>query len=128
MAKGFSTLSSSRGIDQTIEKEITFEGSTPIGSFKFLTLQLIVDNMSEEHRLKVGEKIRIGSPVWHFYDIAYAGMPNAETFSLAILEFTGEGYGYNLYFPKGTKEINLFRKTIKILDIAPDEIRLQYNP
>ncbi len=84
--------------------------------------------MSEEHRLKVGgERIKIGPPVWHYHEVAYAGMPNKQTFSLAILEFQGKGYGYNLYFPKETRDITLFGKAMKVQDVSPEEIRLQYS-
>ena len=70
--------------------------------------------MQAEARLKVGEKLKIGPPMWQYYNIAYAGMPNTETFSFAVLEFDGVGYGYNLYFHKDRRELVLFGKRARI--------------
>ena len=59
--------------------------------------------------------------------ICYAGMPNDQTYSIALRrwDFIHAVYGWNLYFPKEQTEINTSGVDIQVETVTPTEIRLR---
>ncbi|MDH3892432.1 MAG: hypothetical protein OEV49_15270 [candidate division Zixibacteria bacterium] len=79
-----------------------------------------------EYRLKVGESARINHSIFSSHLVIYAGMPNQDTYSLAITHSEGARHGgYNLFMPKDRREVFHKKGKIVVLDVNANEIRLK---
>ena len=79
-----------------------------------------------EHRLKVGESALIKKNIFASHTVFYAGMPNEDTYSLAVTFQAGHMYGgYNLFLPLGRREVFHKKGKITVLAVSPDEVRLK---
>jgi len=77
--------------------------------------------------LKVGEEAKLRSAFAGGWWIAYAGMPNRDTYSVAIRWTSGNtAAAHNLFLPTGQTEFAAAKGRIRVYSISPDEIRLRY--
>ena len=79
----------------------------------------------EEITLQIGQKYKLkGNFLTSNYNVVYTGMPNDNTFSLAII--FSEGYqalSYNLYFPLNQRNIEIDHGSIQVLHVNDESIR-----
>lgn len=78
--------------------------------------------MGKEYNIRVGKCASIKIGLFNSVSVTYAGMPTEKTFSLCLSNI----WYYNLYFPKSKKEIDLDKGYLKVLDVTPDDILLEY--
>lgn len=74
-------------------------------------------------KVKVGEHIR-GTGESAFY----AGMISKDVFSLGVTFNTGPllfDSGYNIFYPKNTKKININGTSFKLISVTPEVIDLK---
>lgn len=82
--------------------------------------------MEEAITIQTGEKKVIKLNFFNSFGIVYCGMPNEKTFSLSYLESAGyQGYGLNLYYPKGMSRIRIKNIEFNVLSVTPESIRIQ---
>ena len=78
-----------------------------------------------DSRLSIGEELLLKRGLLGRLRVVYAGMPNADTFSLVIHQTDGyAGYGYNLYFPRDTQSVKLRYGTLEVLSVSPELLRV----
>jgi len=82
----------------------------------------------ERHVLRVGQKLDLKTG-WlsASQEFVFAGMPSAETFSIAVHgDYGDSAWGYNLYFGKTTREIRMDEKNaFRVVEISPVKIVLE---
>lgn len=75
--------------------------------------------------LKVGESASLKSGFMTKIKLLFTGMPDKDTFSLAVNTTSGHAsHAYNLFFPKNRRNLVLENRSIEVLMVTPDEIRL----
>jgi hypothetical protein len=78
--------------------------------------------------LKVGEEEKLRGTFAGGWWIVYAGMPNRDTYSVAIRWASGHtSAAYNLFVPTGQTEFTAAKGSIRVYSISPDEIRLRFT-
>jgi len=81
--------------------------------------------IDKEIILEVGESKKVKLSFINNVTLIYSGMPNKETFSIAILNYSGyQGYGYNLFYQKDTKYIKVRNKTFRVVNVSPERITI----
>lgn len=79
----------------------------------------------KEILLKVGEDFTVKRGLLTKITLVYAGMPNKETYSLAVTYTSGyNSLGNNLFYPLSRRRIRIAKKDFEIIRITPDEIGL----
>ena len=81
-----------------------------------------------EYTLKVGESAKIKKAFFtKSCSIVYAGMPNDETYSIAVTWSVGHNSAaYNLFFPRDNREISMSTAgRVTVYSVSPDEIRIR---
>lgn len=78
--------------------------------------------------LRVGEEAKLrggfASSMW----LAYAGMPNRDTYSVAIKWTSGNNSAaYNLFLPTGQTEFTAGKGRVRVYSVSAAEIRLRFN-
>ena len=76
----------------------------------------IVLSVGDWHHLGVGKD-----------RIAYAGMPSEKVFSMVVRkwEFFYRGFAWNLYFPRGQREIRIDGVNLIVESVTPEQIVLR---
>jgi hypothetical protein len=78
--------------------------------------------------LQVGEEAKLRSAFAGGWWIAYAGMPNADTYSVAIRWASGNtAAAYNLYLSTGQTEFAAAKGRVRVYSVSPGEIRLRFS-
>ena len=81
-----------------------------------------------EYVLKVGESAPVRRGIMTSYSVVYAGMVGDSTYSVVVTMFSGNrSMAYNLYLPKGQREIELPKGRLDVLSVSPEEIRFSYH-
>jgi len=59
--------------------------------------------------------------------IAYAGMPSDKVFSIVVRkwEFVYRGFAWNLFFPKGQREVRIDGVNLIVESVNPEQIVLR---
>jgi len=79
--------------------------------------------------VKIGESATLKTSFMSKTLIFYTGMPNRETFSLAVNFTSGNAASaYNLFYPKSRRTIEIGKSLLEILLVTPDEMRLNILP
>jgi hypothetical protein len=75
--------------------------------------------------LKIGDSATLKTSFMSKTLIFYTGMPNRETFSLAVSFTSGHAsHAYNLFYPKSRRAVEIGKSLLEILLVTPDEMRL----
>ena len=92
-----------------------------------MTLHILKEKPDLEFRLKIGDQLRLRDKLTGSTEIAYAGMPNDQVFSLLIkdMRFFFTNLGGNLYFPAKKGTITFADYQCEVLDVQPDYITLK---
>jgi hypothetical protein len=78
--------------------------------------------------LRVGEEAKIRSGFASSTWIAYAGMPNRDTYSVAIKWTSGNNSAaYNLFLPTGQTEFAAAKGRVRVYSVSAGEIRLRFQ-
>ena len=78
--------------------------------------------------LKVGEEAKLRGSFAGGWWIVYAGMPNRDTYSVAIREASGNNAAsHNLFLPTGVTEFAAAKGRIRVYSVSSHEIRLRYS-
>lgn len=78
--------------------------------------------------LKVGEEAKLRSTFAGGWWIIYAGMPNRDTYSVAIRWTSGNtAAAHNLFLSTGQAEFAAAKGRIRVHSVAPNELRLRYT-
>jgi len=84
--------------------------------------------------LRVGSRIEIVSPSLPFLwflkrcQLTYAGMPNADTFSLALsTSIVYNSETVNLYYPSSLQRLEIEGIGVEIIELTPEEIRFRLH-
>lgn len=78
--------------------------------------------------LKVGEEAKLRSSISSSWWIAYAGMPNRDTYSVAIRWTSGNSAAaHNLFLPTGQTEFSAAKGRIRVYSLSSHEIRLRFQ-
>jgi hypothetical protein len=78
--------------------------------------------------LQVGEEAKLRSAFAGGWWITYAGMPNADTYSVAIRWASGNtAAAYNLYLSTGQTEFAAAKGRVRVYSVSPGEIRLRFS-
>jgi len=64
---------------------------------------------------------------WGKDRIVYAGMPSEKVYSIVQMkwEFFYRGYAWNLFFPRGQREIRIDGVSLLVDDVTPQQIILR---
>jgi hypothetical protein len=77
--------------------------------------------------LQVGEEAKLRGTFAGGWWIVYAGMPNRDTYSVAIRESSGNNASaYNLYLSTGQTEFNAAKGTVRVYSVSERDIRFRY--
>lgn len=80
---------------------------------------------NKEILLKIGEDFTVKRGFLTKITMVYAGMPNKETYSIAITYTSGyNSLGNNLFYPLSRRRIRIAKKEFEIIRITPDAIGL----
>ena len=75
--------------------------------------------------LKIGESATLKTGFGSKTLVFYTGMPNRETFSLAVNSTVGyASHAYSLFYPKSRRTVEIGKSLLEILLVTPDEMRL----
>jgi hypothetical protein len=78
--------------------------------------------------LKVGEEAKLRSGFAGGTWIVYAGMPNHDTYSVAVRWTSGNNSaGYNLFLPTGQTEFAVAKGRVRVYSVSSHEIRLRFT-
>ncbi len=78
--------------------------------------------------LKVGEEAKLRSGFAGGWWIVFAGMPNRDTYSVAIRWTSGNNAAaYNLFLPTAQTEFSAAKGQIRVYSVSSHEIRLRYS-
>jgi hypothetical protein len=78
--------------------------------------------------LKVGEEGKLRGAFAGGWWIIFAGMPNRDTYSVAIRWTAGNNAAaYNLFLPTGQTEFAAAKGQVRVYSVSPHEIRLRYS-
>ena len=78
--------------------------------------------------LKVGEEAKLRSGFAGGWWIVFAGMPNRDTYSVAIRWASGNNAAaYNLFLPTAQTEFSAAKGQIRVYSVSSHEIRLRYS-
>lgn len=74
--------------------------------------------------LSVGDDYHLGTGK---HRIVYAGMPSEDVFSIAVRRwaFVYQGYAWNLFFPKDSREIRIDGINLIVESVGADKIVLR---
>lgn len=79
-------------------------------------------------RLEVGEEAKIRSGFASSTWIAFAGMPNRDTYSVAIKWTSGNNSAaYNLFLPTAQTEFVAARGRVRVYSVSAREIRFRFQ-
>lgn len=77
--------------------------------------------------LKLGEESKLRGTFAGGWWLAYAGMPNRDTYSVAIRWASGNtAAAHNLFLPTGQTEFAAAKGRIRVYSVSPEEIRFKY--
>ncbi len=90
--------------------------------------QYKLDNLNEEYRLNIGDRLVLEDSLFAGFDIVYAGKPSNNKFSLVCTqyEFMLRRMQGNLFFPDNLKKLRLHHKELEVLTEDSDFILLKY--
>ena len=75
--------------------------------------------------LKVGEGTTLKASFMSKTVLLYTGMPNRETFSVAVTFTSGHAsHAYTLFYPKSRRRLEIRNSLIEVLTVTPDEMRV----
>lgn len=78
--------------------------------------------------LKVGEEGKLKGAFAGGWWIVFAGMPNRDTYSVAIRWTSGNNAAaYNLYLPTGQTEFTAAKGRVRVYSVSSREIRLRFE-
>jgi hypothetical protein len=78
--------------------------------------------------LKVGEEAKLRGGLGGGWSITYAGMPNRDTYSVAIRWTSGNaGAAHNLFLSTGQTEFASAKGQIRVYSVSSHEIRLRFS-
>ena len=78
--------------------------------------------------LKVGEEAKLRGAFAGGWWIVFAGMPNRDTYSVAIRWTSGNNAAaYNLFLPTGQTEFAVAKGQVRVYSVSSHEIRLRYS-
>ncbi len=81
-----------------------------------------------EHKLRIGESVRIKGVLFIDHSVIYAGMPSDNTYSLVITLTAGyQRMAYNLFLPTNHREVWHKKGHITVLSLSPGEIHLRID-
>jgi hypothetical protein len=83
---------------------------------------------TQDITLKVGEEAKLSGVLTGGWWIIYAGMPNRDTYSVAIRWTSGNNaVAYNLFLPTGQTEFAAAKGRIRVHSVSSHEIRLRFS-
>jgi hypothetical protein len=83
---------------------------------------------AQDITLKVGEEAKLRGGFAGGWWIIYAGMPNRDTYSVAIRWTSGNvGATHNLFLPTGQAEFAAAKGQIRVYSVSSHEIRLRFT-
>jgi hypothetical protein len=78
--------------------------------------------------LKVGEEAKLRGGFGGGWWIIYSGMPNRDTYSVALLRASGNSAAaYHLFLPTGQTEFAAAKGLIRVHSVSSQEIRLRFT-
>ncbi len=78
--------------------------------------------------LKLGEEAKLKGSFAGGWWIVYAGMPNRDTYSVAIRWASGNNAAsYNLFLPTGVTEFAAAKGRVRVYSVSAHEIRLRFS-
>lgn len=78
--------------------------------------------------LQVGEEAKLRGAFAGGWWIVYAGMPNADTYSVAVRWTSGNNAAaYNLYLSTGQTEFAAAKGRVRVYAVSPRDIRLRFS-
>jgi hypothetical protein len=82
---------------------------------------------AQDIALKVGEEGKLRGAFAGGWWIIYAGMPNRDTYSVAIRWTSGNNAAaYNLFLPTGQVEFAAAKGRVRVYAVSSHEIRLRF--
>jgi len=83
---------------------------------------------TQDVSLKVGEEVKLRGSFAGGWWIIYAGMPNRDTYSVAIRWTSGNNAAaYNLFLPTAQTEFAAAKGRIKVYSVSAHGIRLRFS-
>ena len=80
-----------------------------------------------EYILMVGEYAPVRRGILTSYSVVYAGLVGDSTYSVVVTVFSSQcSMAYNLYLPRGQREIELPKGRLDVLSVSPEEMRFTY--
>ena len=78
--------------------------------------------------LQLGEEAKLRGGFAGGWWIVYAGMPNADTYSVAIKWASGNNAAsYNLYLSTGQTEFSAAKGRVRVYSVSARDIRLRFT-
>lgn len=83
---------------------------------------------AQDVTLKVGEEAKLRGSFAGGWWIVFAGMPNRDTYSVAIRWTSGNNAAaYNLFLPTSQTEFAAAKGQVRVYSVSSHEIRLRYS-
>lgn len=78
--------------------------------------------------LQIGEEAKLRSSFAGGWWLVYAGMPNGDTYSVAIRWASGNNAAaYNLYLATGQSEFMAAKGRVRVYSVSPRDIRFRFS-
>lgn len=79
----------------------------------------------QEIQLSVGEETYLKKGILTQIYLVYAGMPDPQVFSLAVIHTRGNNSSaHNLYWSRNTRQVRIHGREISVVDVSDQAIRL----
>jgi hypothetical protein len=83
---------------------------------------------AQDITLKVGEEVKLRGGFAGGWWIVFAGMPDRDTYSVAIRWTSGNNAAaYNLFLPTAQAEFAAAKGRVRVYSVSSHEIRLRYS-
>jgi len=84
--------------------------------------------VAQDITLKVGEEAKLRGGFAGGWWIVYAGMPNRDTYSVAIRWTSGNNAAaYNMFLPTAQTEFAAAKGRVRVYSVSSHEIRLRFS-
>jgi hypothetical protein len=79
------------------------------------------------YKIEIGEAVRVRKMFFYETQIAYAGMPSADIYSLVIVNTEAHNsWSFNLYVPVRKKEIKISKGTIRVVRVDENSVEFEF--
>lgn len=79
------------------------------------------------YKIKIGEAVRVRKMLFYETQIAYAGMPSPDVYSLVVVNTEAHNsWSFNLYIPVRKREIKINKGTIRVVRVNEDSVEFEF--